>query len=468
MSHANANQHIEEFLIYYLDTDFHPDFAILLHGEWGCGKTWFIKNFRDQYLEKNDEKPKRRLLYISLYGVRSTNEIEEQIFQQLHPVLSSKSMALTGKVLKGILKTSLKIDLDNDGLPDYLKKTDDCVLIFDDLERSSLPIEEILGYINSFVEHQGLKVILLANEEELLKGQENPTETENEQSPKEYKRIKEKLIGKSFRVNHDIATALSSFVEQARTEEIRKCLQDREKRITEIFKLADYNNLRHLKQSCWDFGRLFLNIDESFRAIPDLIDDLLSIFLAFSFEIKAGKISSKDIRNLEFASLRKVRVRNEDQEKNPQPIDEVLTKYSFINPNNVVLSEECWRDFFDRGFISKERLAETLRNSTYFRNENTLDWVKLYHYWHLEDSEFPVLLEKVRDQWKSRSFTEPGEILHVSGLFLRFSNIGLLSKETDEIMAECKKYIDDIKGAATWSNCELDRDDYLETVQWED
>ena len=44
------------------------------------------------------------------------------------------------------------------------------ILIFDDLERCDCPANEILGYINSFVEHENMKVIIVANQKEIGKG----------------------------------------------------------------------------------------------------------------------------------------------------------------------------------------------------------------------------------------------------------------------------------------------------------
>ncbi|MFH1136639.1 MAG: P-loop NTPase fold protein, partial [Pseudomonadota bacterium] len=39
---SSSNQHVIEFLKYYCSLSF-PQYAILIKGEWGCGKTWFIK-----------------------------------------------------------------------------------------------------------------------------------------------------------------------------------------------------------------------------------------------------------------------------------------------------------------------------------------------------------------------------------------------------------------------------------------
>ena len=172
MSHPN--QHVTEYLNYYCSMDSAPEFAVLLNGEWGSGKTWFIKKF----IEENDLK----IIYVSLYGITSFTEIEDEFFRQLHPKLSSKGAVIAGKIFKGLLKTTINIDLNSDGnsegsitsslsdlnLPDYLTNVDKHILIFDDLERCKLELNNLLGYINYFVEHQGHKVIILAHEDKLF------------------------------------------------------------------------------------------------------------------------------------------------------------------------------------------------------------------------------------------------------------------------------------------------------------
>ena len=176
---SNSNEHIEEFLKHYFNLPSPPQYAVLLKGKWGVGKTWFLKKIMSQLDSSNNQT--KKYLYVSLYGIASFEEIENEFFRQLHPVLSSKGMALAGKIGKGLLKTTLKIDLDGDGksdasvatqipdinLPDYLSNTEGLILVFDDLERASMDLENLLGYINYFVEHQGYKVIIIANEEEL-------------------------------------------------------------------------------------------------------------------------------------------------------------------------------------------------------------------------------------------------------------------------------------------------------------
>jgi len=471
---SKANRHIEKYLCEYLGLEFSPGFAVLLQGEWGCGKTWFIKRFIEEFEKNKGIEDTKRVLYISLYAVNSTNEIEDQIFQQLHPVLSSKPMALTGKILKGVLRASLKIDLDADNkpegtinakipdlnLPDYLMKTDDRILIFDDLERCQIPIEDVFGYINSFVEHQGLKVVIIANEDEL-----NNIERNKEKDCPNYNRIKEKLIGKTFRVSHDIESAFNSFVGNIKDPKTKEFFLLNKGRVIEIFYIANYKNLRHLKQSIWDFGRLFSDIPQKYKDIPELMVDLLSVFMSFSFEIKGGKIIPDQIKNLTSILPSRFFPDRKKEKHIPTPMEEVIDKYSFLNPYDTVLTEKCWRELFDKGYFSKEELSDSLGKSNYCQDENTPDWVKLWHFTELNDDQFSSILENVKKQWNERAFKKPCEIMQVSGLYLVLSQMGLNPEKQKDILHQCKEYIDEVKKSGAWSNLNVKSISLLERDQ---
>ena len=90
------NKHIEEYLDYYFDGKKNFEYAVLLNGAWGSGKTWFVK----KYIEKQILKDKK-VAYISLNGISKTSEIDEAIFKCIHPVLGSKQAKLAGQIFKG-------------------------------------------------------------------------------------------------------------------------------------------------------------------------------------------------------------------------------------------------------------------------------------------------------------------------------------------------------------------------------
>ena len=149
------------------------NYAVLIDGEWGSGKTYFIKEElipalnndiiqNDNNLSSEIKKP----IYISLYGIDSLNSISEQIYLQLLGK-GTKIVSLGYSALK-----ALKPDLN---YSEIISKINDNVdlnnyfLIFDDLERINLDINMCLAYINSFVEHNKIKVIIIANEKEIGK-----------------------------------------------------------------------------------------------------------------------------------------------------------------------------------------------------------------------------------------------------------------------------------------------------------
>ena len=96
---SKSNEHIEEFLNYYLENESSPDYAVLITGCWGSGKTYFIR----QYLEgkgaagKDVVKTfdwltgfeKHTVIYVSLFGVKTRKDINKKIERILHPKVNS-------------------------------------------------------------------------------------------------------------------------------------------------------------------------------------------------------------------------------------------------------------------------------------------------------------------------------------------------------------------------------------------
>lgn len=443
----NPNKYIEQFLGYYYTFDHEPGYAVLLKGKWGTGKTWFVKKTLEKFASGEG-----KYLYVSLYGVGSIEEVEDEFFKQLHPKLSSKSMALAGKIAKGLLKATLKVDLDDDGkadgsvsaqvpdiqLPEYLTNTSGFVLVFDDLERASIELESILGYINHFVEHQGHKVVIIANEAEIISRQADREETELT-----YRRIKEKLVGKTFEVSPDLLGALGNFVSEIESKNIHKLYTTSLNTIAEYYELSKYRNLRHLKQALWDFERFSKFLSDDAIKKNDLLEHLLKIFLVLSFETKSGNILPEEISRLRSGYYSGAFKKEQNKEDNPY--QKISTKYKNIRIYDLLLEESIWVDIFDKGIISKERIQESLDKSEYFRSDNTPDWVRLWHSFDLEDEEFERYLQSVTTDFWNMEFEEIGIIKHISGILIWLSDIKLYDKTKKEIVDFTKSYIDSMK-----------------------
>lgn len=190
------NEIIEVIKEYINDSIY--NYAVLIDGDWGSGKSYFIKEHLIPEIEndikqsssnekklifkllckrlnKKEERKEKQFIYISLYGIKSTEEISKQIYTNFFMNKTNnnkvvKRVVSTGsKVLSDLVSlTGIDITKYRDDLESFIN-LDKYILIFDDLERCNCDVNEVLGYINNFVEHDGIKVILVANEKEIGK-----------------------------------------------------------------------------------------------------------------------------------------------------------------------------------------------------------------------------------------------------------------------------------------------------------
>ncbi|MDZ7796202.1 MAG: P-loop NTPase fold protein [Candidatus Marinimicrobia bacterium] len=78
----NHNKHISTYLDWYLELD-NPKFAVMIKGKWGSGKTYFIQKYQE-------EKTEEEFINISLNGITTIKEIDQQLFCQIYPLMNNR------------------------------------------------------------------------------------------------------------------------------------------------------------------------------------------------------------------------------------------------------------------------------------------------------------------------------------------------------------------------------------------
>ena len=180
---------IVSIVIKYIDENLY-NYAVMIDGEWGCGKTYFIRENLQDKLEKHEkereekdrENKARRVVYVSLYGVKSLEEVSKQMLMESYLAKTGKAKGILKKsaeaagtmlpIIFDIIKPAVGVEMDSENISKAIGgflSVKDSILIFDDLERCDCPVNEVLGYINTFVEHDGMKVIIVANQKEIGK-----------------------------------------------------------------------------------------------------------------------------------------------------------------------------------------------------------------------------------------------------------------------------------------------------------
>lgn len=259
------NKLISKYLSDYMHNP-DPQYAVMLKGKWGCGKSFFVNKWIEEYTNAG-EGVSLKPIYVSLYGLKDTSQITESIDRVLHPLLYSKGAELTKKLLKiagkVVLKTSF--DVNKDGSEDIsLDATLDSVslllskdnivgnklIIFDDLERCLIDIKLLLGYVNSFVEHGSCHVILVGDETRVVS-----------RWKKTLIEFKEKTVGREFEIMPDVDDAITCFLHGYIPSD--EWLQNQKTLITDIFHATECNNLRILRQCLYDFNVLYAEVRDS-------------------------------------------------------------------------------------------------------------------------------------------------------------------------------------------------------------
>ena len=253
------NENIVNFLNgYMMNPD--PQYAVLLKGKWGCGKTHFINHWIGACQKQDAVDKVLEPVYVSLYGLSETKQIKTAINRVLYPILYGKA-AKAGKTLLNFMAAIVlkcDVDLDKDGNSDFsmnsgldllsiFKSEDEQVkkgnlLIFDDLERCDIPMKKLLGFLNYFVEQCLCHLIIIGDEDKITEGE----------NKKIFGDFKEKTIGREFEIDMDIHSALDSFVNQTPTNNF---VVGHQKQIEKFFAMTECNNLRILRQALWDFSR---------------------------------------------------------------------------------------------------------------------------------------------------------------------------------------------------------------------
>lgn len=329
-------EELVESILDYVRADY-TDYAIMINGEWGSGKTYFWNNKIRKKIDTMRLNGKQyTTIYMSLYGISNLEEISKKIFiettqlmdKNLRRYMEANGQSTIPEYAKtGIDMANLFGIANNEDKINYGEffSTDDKVLCFDDLERANVDVIDILGYINNFVEHDHIKTIIICNEKELstklksnnlemktfiatymLDKQGELLKTDKPMVEKirdkiehvfdkanEYERIKEKLVGETFEYAPKFDYIINGLLMRYESDQdLIRFLRENTNLIISTFNKSGTRNLRILKHALNDFQKVFEMVNKNYPNVSNRVMQTMLIFtIAISFEIKAGKIT---------------------------------------------------------------------------------------------------------------------------------------------------------------------------------
>ncbi|WP_312279735.1 P-loop NTPase fold protein [Oscillibacter sp.] len=302
---------IDELLYYCREIE--PVGALLLTGEWGCGKTYFI-----EHELKDALAGQAVVLRVSLFGIFSHEEIHNAVKSAwLGEYCKVKGFdGVSEKVVEG-KKLISKLEF----LPEWVRgiaTTDitsffpisnkmvdkSVILIFDDLERCRMSSVEVLGIINDYCENQKYHTIIVANQEKIKIKQEPVTKpAQGEQGEISYSEIKEKIIQRTVQYLPDYPKIVHAVINETKhvDGEYKAFVEKCEESLLELF-APDRNafgyvekrksgerwphNIRSLKCAISDFYRVYKILqDNNFTNVAEWFYSFTSYVISYKANI---------------------------------------------------------------------------------------------------------------------------------------------------------------------------------------
>ena len=248
--------------------------ALLVNGNWGSGKTYFFENVLPQlpWFYSNTS-----IISISLFGITSREILDKKLKEKY--ILKNISIPEVSQGKKGILlntkyaltkfltETDIKLTEKDVSLKSLFgaaqvfagawdnlvqipprDKLGKVILIFDDLERCPMNMEELLGAINAYVEGSEIKTILIANEDYIK---------EKETTNQIYTIMKEKLVCRTIRYSPDFIDVVKKVIEDYKTIDHNYISFLKTQEVYLIQFLQNHKNIRVLKSTIQDFERFY-------------------------------------------------------------------------------------------------------------------------------------------------------------------------------------------------------------------
>lgn len=479
---ANKKQIIEVIKEY--EKSSFDNYAILIDGDWGSGKTYFVKEELIQELNKT-------AIYVSLYGISKLEEVDKQIYNciikefaegnETGKKISDFFETKTGKTIKQVAKVVSDVvgvpKIDINSFISIYEDLNKYVLIFDDLERCKIEANEILGYINNFVEHKGCRCIIIANQKEMNKknayqnieqkmmialdnriiydrksseeelaniflqdtgtSKGKPKQTEFKISEvndriyelfnedKLYNQIKEKLIGKVLYYKPDLLEILEVLIKDKKFNDIREIVEQYKTNIIRIFTNKNHTNIRTLKIGLNNIKIIVNNIDTKRFQKDEYYEELLSKIVSYTFEATINDKEGTE-RTTEW---------------------ETYTEFCEVyNTNEMSVNFKFIDVLVTKGIIEKENINKVIEDYLKVEkakgtNNNDPINVLKYGWFHLEDKDIIRNLEELLKRLLENTY-EMTQYSRILMLFIITKNMGFNKKYLEECLTIMKSNIE--------------------------
>jgi hypothetical protein len=440
-----------------------PHYAIMLSGEWGCGKTYFV---RENWLKQLAIPEKYNIICVSVFGMKTIEELEKSLTSNQieldrqkdgKVLIRKKKQPMDNKYIKGLFNITDKAveNFAGAGLNDVYrmfakdwlgeeKEGITKVLILDDLERAKMDVNEIFGFISSYIESTKLRVILIGNEDEI-------------KTNEDYNRIKEKLVGDTYKIDVDVDDALNTFVDEVGYEQYEKITIL--KVLKDIMNKLEMENLRVVRQSLiklralieeiknissyanYSYPKIIISGNENENEKEAYIEEIMHYFLLVNVQKAMGKLNKEDITKVKQAygagmtveAYKEKKAKEKEESKNNSnrlfdiELDDIDWEDFGFTPLTEEIEYEFWWNYIWDGELDKNILKKIveLDMASILPTKSLEDDILLkFHagYWDYDVEEFYKLQNQLLKDLRNGKYTDVNAIIAAYAMLVHLAD----------------------------------------------
>lgn len=450
----NYFKDIQNTITNYL-SEKNTDYGIMLTGEWGCGKTYFVKNLLKSGKYKN--------LHISISGKENISEIIDDIYlSSLIKKFNSNDISLntTKTILNnvgGIFFDKIPIgkDIGKNILNIFkeinknIDKLENVFLIIDDVERISkkINIEDLLYSIYDNFISNNVKVLFICNEEVLINNDE-------------YNKIKEKIIRYTIKLHGVDSNNFIEFINTIKKDFIKA--DDINKyflydgfftnklipAIGNIFmKMECYNMRTFFKfinmSKCFlyeinkyiDNKDFYLNYNEGL--FLEILKNFAFVLISYDKNINTNILSNFDLAKSEEFSQKT----NEDKSKITENFTDI---YSIMRGLNLIYNNSIFYfyKYLECGLLNFEQIHLIYKDEIYL-NKNVLKAYNIvsqgYESYDIIKENINIIFNEMKNDKDNFSIKSCWNIYKI--VYIGYSNLfGDIKKDSFNILKDTLKY----------------------------
>ncbi|HDM8125374.1 TPA: hypothetical protein P0E14_000143 [Vibrio harveyi] len=417
----------------------HVDYAILIDGDWGTGKTEFVRKYLDTF-------HKDSFLHISLFGLSTINEIENEIYksmafidqnEELCGAFNSISLSSDQARFGGIgfaIKSVFEYYKQ-----DKIKNSKRLIICLDDLERWNGDIDICLSYVAKLVEQYNTRTIIICAQNRL---DENDNQSLN--------KALQKSIRYQYHFSHDVNYIIENILSPLFKDKYPECdvlntfTEKYKREISYFIHDFQFKNLRNIFTSIELFAIIYTNNKSIFDKSPSRALNFFFVTISMTFLLNSNMLTesqkklfeNKDSAN-SYKFLKEVGYFDKEVK-----LDEGIKKIlSFIFHHDATISQYSIYSIIRYGYYIDEYFKGTFE--AWQGNNDLTTYLDMFQHWYLDDISADLLRRKIfKLFFIDCSIVHPNEILNFSERVATDIDRGSLNMNLDDFKDKLKKHID--------------------------